>query len=80
VVNNYKILCELLDWKVSSNNTKKAQLKELERYVRYHKEGNKYIIDEIFEEPKEKQDNRKNNKGNIKEYDQLNVGQSEWNN
>jgi hypothetical protein len=68
IIKNYKELCTLLNWKVSSNNSKKAQLKELERYVKYHKEGNKYIIDEIFQEPNEKQDNRKNNKGKSAEY------------
>jgi hypothetical protein len=67
-VKNYKELCGLLDWSVSSGGSKRSQLKELECYCSYHKEGNKFIIDEIFEEQKEKQDNRKNNKGKSADY------------
>lgn len=67
-IKNYKELCGLLDCKVSAGDSKKAQLKELERHVKYHKEGNKFIIDKIFEKPKDKQDNRKNNKGKSADY------------
>lgn len=67
-IKNYKELCNLLDWKVSAGNTKKSQLKDLESYCSYHKEGNKFIIDEIYSKPKEKQDDRKNNKGSQAEY------------
>ena len=58
VIKNYKELCSLLGVKTVGGNGKIAQFKELERYVKYHKEGNKFIIDEIFEEPKEKNDGR----------------------
>jgi hypothetical protein len=47
---NYKELCEAMDWQVKSGNTKKAQMKELNRYCIYHKVGNSFIIDEVFEE------------------------------
>lgn len=67
-IKNYKELCDLLDWKISAGDSKKSQLKELERYCKYHKEGNKFIIDEIHNEPKDKQDNRKNNKGKSADY------------
>ncbi|MEG2056807.1 MAG: hypothetical protein RRZ84_02715 [Romboutsia sp.] len=49
VLKNYKELCSVLDIKAEAGNSKKAQLKELNRYVNYHKEGNKFIIDEIYE-------------------------------
>lgn len=65
---NYKELCIAMDWKVSAGDSKKSQLKELEQYCNYHKEGNKIIIDEIYTNPKEKLDNRKNNKGLQSEY------------
>lgn len=68
IIKNYKILCELLGWSVSSGGSKRSQLKELECYCQYHKEGNKFIIDEIYDKPKEKQDNRKNNKGRSADY------------
>lgn len=61
-------MCSLLNWNISAGDSKKAQLKELECYFIYHKEGNKFIIDEIYDAPKEKQDNRKNNKGKSADY------------
>ena len=38
-------------------------LKDWERYFSYSKDGNKFIINEIYSEPKEKIDNRKGNSG-----------------
>lgn len=58
VINNYKAMCVLLDEKIKTGNSKKAQLREWERFISYHKEGNKFIIDEVYEEPKEKLDLR----------------------
>jgi hypothetical protein len=68
IIKNYKELCTILDWSVSSGGSKRSQFKELDMFCTYHKEGNKFIIDEIFEELKEKQDNRKNNKGKSADY------------
>lgn len=50
---------------IKSGNTKIKQLKDLNIYCKYHKEGNKYIIDQIYENPKLKLDDilkSKNNK------------------
>lgn len=82
-IKNYKELCKLLDWNVSSGNTKKAQFKELDRYCLYHKNGNKFIIDKIFEEPRDKQDLR--NKYGIdnngwKDYEQFKISYEEKDN
>lgn len=55
VAKNYKELCSILEIKVEAGNSKKSQLKELERFINYHKEGNKFVIDEIFEKIKEKE-------------------------
>lgn len=63
IIKNYKVLCELLELTPSAGNTKKAQFKELDRYCTYHKEGNKYVIDTILENVKEKEDLRKYNGG-----------------
>lgn len=60
---NYKELCEALEIKPCAGNSKKSQLKELDTYCNYHKEGNKFIIDEIFDIQKEKEDLRKFNGG-----------------
>ena len=71
-IKNYKILCGILDIPVkASTNSKQAQYKEMDRYFKYHKEGNKFIIDEIYDIPLDKIDNRVFNKGganNITEY------------
>ena len=61
IIKNYKELCILVNWEVSSGNTKKSQFKELDRFCTYHKEGNKFIIDEVFDDPKDKIDNRNGN-------------------
>lgn len=49
VVKNYRELCKLLEIEVKAGNSKKAQLKELNKYIKYHKDGNKFIIDEIID-------------------------------
>lgn len=66
VVKNYKELCRLLEIKVEAGNSKKAQLKELDRFIKYHKEGNKFVIDEIYSIVKDKVDLR--NEGNSSIY------------
>lgn len=60
---NYKALCTYLDEpiKASGKNTQKAQFKEWQRYFNWEKQGHKFIITEVYEIPKEKQDNRRNN-------------------
>jgi len=71
VIPNYKKLCELLELNVTTGSSKKAQLKEMDRYFKYHKSGNKFIIEEIYDEILLKIDGRKNNIGganNVTEY------------
>ena len=74
IIKNYKELCELLE--IESKNggeSKKSQLKDIERYIKYEKQGQKFIIIEIYDEPKEKIDKRVNNVGgnNLKYKDIL---------
>lgn len=64
ILKNYKELCSVLEIKPSDGNGKKSQMKELERYIKYHKEGNKFIIDEVYNEVKEKMDKRTNGNNN----------------
>lgn len=64
----YKELCEVLGIKPTSkaNNSRIAQFKELERYCRYHKEGHKIIIGELYPKELEKVDKRtQGNNNNI---------------
>ena len=51
IYKNYKELCGAMGWAVASGCSKKSQFKDLERYCKYHKEGQKIVIDEIFEAP-----------------------------
>ena len=64
IYKNFRELCEELNWKVGTGKQKKLQLEELSRLCNWHKEGNKIVIDEIFEVAKEKVDGRINNGGN----------------
>lgn len=60
---NYKMLCEELGMEAKKANSKKAQLKELDRFCRYHNVGQTFYIDEIYETPKEKVENRGKSEG-----------------
>ena len=51
VIKNYKELCKLLGIKVSDGNSKKKQLEELGHYCEYTKEGHKFVIHKIDENP-----------------------------
>lgn len=56
---NYKELCSELEWEVKkSTDTKNAQFKELERYCKFSKMGHKFYIEEVYDKPKEKIENR----------------------
>lgn len=63
VLKNYKELCTILEIEPTTGKSKQLQLKELERYCKHHKEGNKIIIDEIYSKELKKMDRRSNNKG-----------------
>jgi hypothetical protein len=54
VVKNYKVMCELLDEEVKSGNSKKGQLSEWKRYFDWETDKQKFIITEIYDEPKER--------------------------
>ena len=68
VIKNYKELCKILDIKVGAGNTKLAQLKELERYCKYKKDGNKFVIEEIYNNPLAKVDGRGKSAGSRNNY------------
>lgn len=57
-VSNYKQLCQLLEEPIKAGNSKVAQLKEFDRYFSYDKQGNAFLIKEIFDVPKAKDDSR----------------------
>ena len=51
IIKNYKELCSLLELEPKAGNQKKAQLKDIERYFSYDKQGHKMIIKEIYNVP-----------------------------
>lgn len=64
---NYKELCAYLGEEPKKANSKVAQLKEWERYFSFRKEGQKIIITEVYDTPKDKIDKRGgNNNKNVK--------------
>lgn len=77
VFKNYREFCKVVDVKRTGGQSKIAQFKELSTYCNYHKEGYKIIIDEIFKERKEKDDNRYKNfpnfKVSIEDFDSIGV-------
>ncbi|WP_047155168.1 hypothetical protein [Aneurinibacillus tyrosinisolvens] len=58
IVKNYKELCALLGQTDRTGNSKKSQIAEWERHFKYSKSGNKFVIEEIYETPLEKEENR----------------------
>lgn len=58
IIKNYKDLCTILEIPVLAGNAKKYQLKDLNRYFDYKKDGQKFIITEVYSSPKEKEDKR----------------------
>ncbi|SNZ09982.1 hypothetical protein SAMN05421503_1449 [Terribacillus aidingensis] len=64
IIKNYKELCSLLkiEFKTSSKN-REYQLKELSRYCMFTKQGHKYLINDVYNTPLPKQDNRGLSKG-----------------
>lgn len=58
IIKNYRELCRLLEIEVEAGNSKKAQLKELSRFIKFYKEGQKFIVEEIYLKVKNKVDLR----------------------
>ncbi|AZV43695.1 hypothetical protein BAOM_3086 [Peribacillus asahii] len=68
IVKNYKELCKLLGEEPKKANSKKAQLKEWNRYFAHENQGHKFIITDIYDIPKDKVDLRTNNRAAYIEY------------
>ncbi|EGT2191743.1 hypothetical protein GM168_07890 [Clostridium perfringens] len=63
VFKNYKELCVFLGWEITNGNSKKKQMDTLSTMCKWHKEGNKIVVDEVYEKQLAKKDGRKNNFG-----------------
>ena len=62
IYKNYRELCKVMNWSATGGDTKIKHLKELDSLCKWHKEGNKIIVDEIYSEPKEIKNNCKGKK------------------
>lgn len=62
-VKNYKEMCELLNQDIKGGDSKKSQIKQWQCYFDFEKQGQKYIITEIFDEPFPNIDARKAKRG-----------------
>lgn len=71
IVKNYKLMCELLNEIPTDGNSKKAQINRWKRYFDFHKDGQKFIIDEIYDEPFTTDDARKRREGLYVKYIEL---------
>lgn len=57
-VASYRALCRLLEEPIKGGDAKTAQLKEFSRYCKFIKSGNAFLIEEIYEVPREQRDGR----------------------
>lgn len=73
VYKNYRELCKEMGWSTIGGNAKKKHMKFLSSICKYHKDGNKIIIDEIYKEPICYNIINTRNKGKLKKYNQLKV-------
>jgi len=67
-IKNYKEMCVLLEEKEKKGKSRLLQIANWERYFKWHKDGQKFIIDEVFEMPIEKIDNRGKTENNKAKY------------
>jgi hypothetical protein len=51
IIKNYKELCKILEVKEQTGCSKIKQLEELAIYCKYNKEGNKFMIEQIYKNP-----------------------------
>lgn len=63
IFKNYKELCTHLGWEIKEGNSKKSQMKELDTLCKWYKQGQKIVIELIYDYKKTKNDGR--NKNNI---------------
>jgi hypothetical protein len=57
VIKNYKEVCSILDIPEKTGQSRQLQIQDWQRYFKFDKDGQKYIIKEIFDVPIEKVNN-----------------------
>lgn len=58
ILKNYKELCSLLELPETTGKSKQLQINNLRRFCAMEKDGNRYIITELYDIPLEKEDKR----------------------
>lgn len=66
IFRNYKALCERFEDTPRTGNSKKAHIKNLERYFDFYQDGHKIVITEIYSTPKDLIDLRAEGGNNVK--------------
>lgn len=61
IFRNYNELCSFMNWKNTRGNTKVARLKELDSICKWERQGNKIVINSIYNEQRAIEDNRSKN-------------------
>ena len=68
IIKNYKEMCFILEEKEKKGKSRLLQIANWERYFKWHKDGQKFIINEVFEMPIDKIDNRGKTENNKAKY------------
>lgn len=68
VVKNYKEMCALLGEGEKDGNSKKAQIKNWNRFFSYEKQGQKFVIRDVYENPLPKPKRIGNNRNNTPNF------------
>lgn len=63
IFKNWKAFCEAVEIECKKSNNRKGDERKLSSLCEWHKEGQKVIIDKIYDEPKEIEDGRGGNRG-----------------
>ena len=65
ILKNYNELCSTLDLPIVGGKQKELQMKNLERFCKYEKQGHKFVITEVYDSPYEKEDKRVNGNNSV---------------
>lgn len=71
VFNKYEDLCNFLSIKKKGGKSKELQMKELQRFIKLTKDGHKLIVDEIYDEPLEKEQKERKVRPYVKPMESL---------
>ena len=68
IFKNWKEFCNAVNIECKKSNNRKGDERKLSSLGEWHKEGQKVIIDKIYDIPKEIKDGRRNNKGSSNQH------------